>query len=171
MGAAFAHIATPSLLDSFGSSWATTWFSLLALAVSCGVMLYDIDGEDVNVVKTCICLMVMSGSIFAGFLANMKLYGETLTTKTIEQKSSMLGMTMFLTGITISALCFLSDFLYYMNRNQLIWAYIDAGAFPVGLFFLNSLLHHLTAKSYPASLSFEVESSRAGAGKGHSVSK
>ena len=156
MGNAFGCIICPTILESLGSTVKVSWMSCMTFAISAGVMLLFIADDEVNIVLTCICMMVMGASTMVAVLANIKHIGEELTQKTMSEKSAFLACTIGLSGLGAAILCFVGDFLYYLNRNALIWAYLESSAFPVGFLFVNALLHHLTAGIFPSAASTSI---------------
>ena len=82
-------------------------------------------------------------------LANLKHVGEELTVKNMSEQNAYLACTIGLSGTLAAILCFLADFLYYLNRNDLIWAYLESSAFPLGFVLLNAILHQFTAAWFP----------------------
>lgn len=151
IGIAFGCIMCPSLIESLGTTVKVQWFACFALATSSAVMLSFISADDVNIVLTCICIMIMSASIMVSLLANLRHIGEELTSKTMSEKSAFLACTIGLAGLGAAILTFLGDYLYYLNRNTLVWAYLESSAFPIGFLLVNAVLHHLTAGVFPSS--------------------
>ena len=73
-------------------------------------------------------------------LANLKHLGEEMTNKSsMAEKNAFLGVTFGWSGIMAGGLCFLGDFLYYLNRNSLIWAYLESSAFPIGFLLVSAI--------------------------------
>lgn len=50
-------------------------------------------------------------------LTNLKHMGEEMTVKNLSQKNAYLACTIGLAGLGAASLCYLGDFLYYLNRN------------------------------------------------------
>ncbi len=90
------------------------------------------------------------------FLANLKHLGETLSVKSDPEKNAFMASAICLSGLMASILCFLADFLYYLNRNELLFVYLENTAFPLGFLFCNALLHQLTAQCYPVATSIKL---------------
>ena len=137
-------------------------------------MLSFIADAEVNIVLTCVCQMVIGASLMVALLANLRHIGEEMTSKTLSEKSAFLACTIGLSGLGAAILSFLGDFLYYLNRNALIWAYVESSAFPIGFLFVNALLHHLTAGIFPstaASASIRSNNSSMAAGPQDSPAK
>ena len=74
-------------------------------------------------------------------LTNIKHIGQEMTVKTMSEKNAYLACTIGLSGLMAAILCFVGDFLYYLNRNTLVWAYVESSAFPCGFLLLNAILH------------------------------
>ena len=137
-------------------------------------MLAFIADAEVNIVLTCVCQMVIGASLMVALLANLRHIGEEMTSKTLSEKNAFLACTIGLSGLGAAILSFLGDFLYYLNRNALIWAYVESSAFPIGFLFVNAVLHHLTAgifSSAAASTSTRLNNGLLAAGPQDSLGK
>ena len=122
-----------------------------AIGASSGVMLFDIAADQVNLVLTCICQAAMGGAIMLSILANLKHMGDSMIQKNLAEKNAFLSFTIIISGLTASILCLVSDILYYMNRNELIWVTLMSSAFPIGFLLANALLHFCTARIFSVS--------------------
>ena len=151
MGTAFGCIACPSLIESFGTTTRVMWASVLTMILACGLMLFQIDGADLNVTFISICQIFIGGSIMTAIVANIKHIGVEMTVKeTNSEKNAYLACVIGLSGLAAAILCFLGDFLYYLNRNSLIWAYLESSAFPVGFLLISAIIHYFLASLFPA---------------------
>jgi hypothetical protein len=90
-------------------------------------------------------------------LANLKHMGEEMTTKTLSEKNAYLACTIGFAGLGAAFICFLGDYLYYLNRNTLMWAYLESSAFPCGFLLINAILHHIS-KWLASSFSINLDS-------------
>ena len=123
-------------------------------------MLLFIADDNVNIVLTCICQLVIGASIMGSLLANLKHMGDEMTLKTLGEKNAYLACTIGMSGLGAAILCVLSDYLYYLNRNALIWAYLESSVFPGGFLLLNAVLNHITAKCIPATSVLKLDSTQ-----------
>ena len=140
MGLAFGCMLCPTALENFGSTWKTLWGVILALLLGCGLMLLWIAGDEVNVLFTCLCQSVIGASTMIAMLVNLKHLGEEMTNKaSMAEKNAFLAVTFGWSGLMAGGLCFLGDFLYYLNRNSLIWAYLESSAFPIGFLLVSAI--------------------------------
>lgn len=99
---------------------------------------------------------MMGLSIMVSFLSNLKHLGETLSIKNDSEKNAFVACTIGLSGLMACILCFVSDFLYYMNRNQLIFVYLESSAFPVGFLLVSATLHNIAASSLASSVNSPI---------------
>lgn len=61
--------------------------------------------------------MLIGISTMGAILTNLKHMGEEMTVKNLSQKNAYLACTIGLAGLGAASLCYLGDFLYYLNRN------------------------------------------------------
>mmetsp|Transcript_37184 Transcript_37184/g.48931 ORF Transcript_37184/g.48931 Transcript_37184/m.48931 type:complete len:108 (+) Transcript_37184:1002-1325(+) len=93
----------------------------------------------------------MGAGIMVTFLATLKHLGEVLATKTASERNAFLASVIGLSGLAACILCFLSDLLYYMNRNITLFAYLMSSVFPVGFLLISTMFHIFTQKVWPVS--------------------
>ena len=160
VGVALGCIFCPSIIESSGSTWKTLWILNLVFWLSSAIMLFFIADEQVNIVLTCICQVAIGASIMGSVIANLKRMGEEMTKKTMSEKNAYLACTIGFAGFGAAILCFLADYLYYLNRNALIWAYLESSAFPGGFLLINAILHHLSSKCFPVTFSIRLDSTQ-----------
>lgn len=122
-------------------------------------MLAPIESVDPNLVLTSLCQLLIGLGITCALAANLYHLGEEMTLKTTSEKNAFISTAVFLSGLMAAILCFLSDFLYYLNRNALVWPYVLSSAFPCGFLFVNALLHHTTAKCFPVTSTINLNAS------------
>lgn len=163
IGIALACVFGPTLLDSLGTTNLTSWLALTICAGASATMLSGVGTDGVNLILTSICEALIGLAIMVAFLANLKHLGEITATKDFSERAAFIASVIGFSGIVASALCFLSDRLYYMNRNITIYVYLMSSAFPVGFLLISTILHYVTAKLFPIS-SASLTNSQASSG-------
>ena len=78
-------------------------------------------------------------------LTNLKHMGDSMTGKNLAEKNAFLSFSIIVSGVAASILCLVSDILYYMNRNELIWVTLQSSAFPIGFLLINAVLHFISS--------------------------
>jgi len=127
----------------------SAWAAFFILAASSATMLAGIAADEVNIVLTSICQMLIGFAAMLALLSSLKQLGEVLSLKNASERNAFLTWTIGLSGLLACVLCFLSDFLYYMNRNTLVWVYLESSAFPLGFLLINATLQYFTGKLWP----------------------
>ena len=117
IGTAIGCTICPALLDTLKKSWLVLWVFNLIFVVGAGTMLGFLAFDKVNVVLSCICQLLIGISTMGAILTNLKHMGEEMTVKDLSQKNAYLACTIGLAGLGAASLCYLGDFLYYLNRN------------------------------------------------------
>ena len=154
MGLAFGCVAGPPLLDAFSSTTFTVLMCLVVFGGASAAMLLQIANEDVSIVMTCLCQSLEAFSIMVALLATIRHSSTAYATKiNAAERNAFLACVIGFSGVAAAILCWLSDLLYYMNRNLTIFVYLMSSAFPIGYMLISLIFHWLTAYVWPAEVS------------------
>ena len=117
--------------------------------------------EKVPLPKKCNACMLLSKKCHACMLLPKKCHEcmRLLLPNICDEKINKyyLACTIGFAGLGAAFICFLGDYLYYLNRNTLMWAYLESSAFPCGFLLINAILHHIS-KWLASSFSINLDS-------------